>query len=362
MDKTLDMVALLHRIIIGVALALFIVGVSIHRPNDVYDAAESELQSLQDGIEAVSEQVNGAYKAIYDKSELKASTVAWLRRRNAAQRNLDIQAVSSADFRIPDSTQDPLVTLDAQVKWADRVYRELDNPFFLCAVDRDNVFHALDKVFAASAKPKFTQLNVYVRSAKAGAGANKQFSCQVELQYEVQIGTLTGLRSAILDLPTTVIEVMQVELSGPKWVDLEIAGTLKEHGLGDFEDAFGLVIPALREFWTDIGDRSPDAAMAFLRQKKEDETEKSKEKIEILGGSLSGSLTIMMTSLVELCLMVYLLAYLVQVRTLLLGHGVAIFESPFFGVMRSGLGRLTILFTFLFPLGVCFFVLAYQAI
>jgi hypothetical protein len=44
MDKALDMVALLHRLIVGLALALLVVGVSIHHPNPLYDEAESELQ------------------------------------------------------------------------------------------------------------------------------------------------------------------------------------------------------------------------------------------------------------------------------------------------------------------------------
>lgn len=177
------------------------------------------------------------------------------------------------------------------------------------------------------------------------------------MQYETQIGTLIGLRTAMLDLPTTVVHITQVEPPGPKWIDLEVSGTLKEHGLGDYEDLYGLAIPNLRELWTDLGSRSPGAAFAFLQQKKKDEAEKGKERIEILGQSLSGSLTIMLAAVVELCLMVYLLAHLIQVRATVRGHEVAVSESPFFGIMHSGLGRLVVLSTlFIIPLSVCIFV------
>ena len=358
MDKTLETVVLVHRLTIIVALALFIAGVSVHRPDRTYDYAEGELLSLEDAIQAASEQVNTAYKAIYDKSELKASALAWLRLRNSAQQKIDIQVPSAGDFAIPDPARNPLVTLEAQVKWADRAYLHLDSPFLLCAVDRGQVFQALDRLFSAAAKPTFKHLNIHLRRATAGPDSNQQFQCEVELEYETQVGTLIGLQSTMLDLPTTVVNVTQVEPPGPKWIDLEIADTLKEHGLGDFEALHGLHIPSLREFWTDLGSRPPAAAIAFLEHKKREEAEKAKEKIEILGQSLSGSLTIMLATVVELFLMVYLLAHLMQVRATLPGHEAAVSESPFFGIMHTGLGRLVMLSTlFIIPFGVCIFVL-----
>ncbi len=89
-----------------------------------------------------------------------------------------------------------------------------------------------------------------------------------------------------------------------------------------------------------------------------EETDKANEKIEILGQSLSGSLPIMLATVVELCLMVYLLAHLMQVRAMLPRHEAAVFDSLFFGIMQSGLGRLVTLLTlFICPLGACVFVL-----
>jgi hypothetical protein len=151
MDKTLDIVVLVHPLIIGVALALFLVGVSIQPTNGVYDDAEDEIQTLTNGITAISDQVDAAYKVIYDKSELKSATRAWLQRHYGTEQNFDIKVVSPADFAVPDSSRDPLVTLDAQVKWADRIYRDLDFPFLLCDFGRSQLFHSLDKLLSVSA-------------------------------------------------------------------------------------------------------------------------------------------------------------------------------------------------------------------
>jgi hypothetical protein len=355
MDKTLDTVVLVHRLIIVVVLALLTVGLSVHGPNPAYDEAKGEVERLQDGIRTVSDQVEKAYGAIYNKSELKASTLAWLKQHNSAQPDIKIKIVTPGDFAIPNSTENSLVTLEAQVRWANRVYRDLDSPFFLCAVDHGQVFQALDKLFYAPAIPAFTQVIVYIRGP-VGPDTSKQFRCEIGLQYGVEIGTLTGLRTVMLDIPTTVVAVTQVEPPGPNWVDLEIVGTLKANGLGDYEDEPGMAIFRLRELWADLGGRSPDAALALLNQKKEDEAEKAKQKVEILGASFSGSLTITLATVAELCLMVYLLAHLLQVHAILPGHEAAISESPFFGIMQSGLGRLVILATlFIMPLGVSMF-------
>jgi hypothetical protein len=358
MDKTLDTVVLVHRLIIALALALFAVGLSVHRPNSAYDEAERDIQSLQKGIAAVSSQVEEVYKAIYDKSEFKASVLTWLKKHDSAQQDIQIQVNSPGDFAIPDSRQDSLVTLEAQVKWADRIYRDLPSPFFLCMVDRDHIFEALNKLFNGSATPKFQEIDLYIHEIQSSPGSIRQLRCEIELQYEVELGTLTGLRTMMLDVPTNVVSVTQVEPPGQKWVDMEIAGTLKANGLGDYEDEPGLAIFGLRELWPDLANRSPAAALAALKQKKEDEAEKAKEKIEILGASLSGSVTIILATMVEFGLMIYLLAHLLQIKTSLSGHETAVSDSPFFGIMRSSLGRQVILVTlFIMPTGVCLFAL-----
>jgi hypothetical protein len=355
MDKTLETLTLLHRLILGVALALFIVGVSGYRPNELYDSAESELTTLEDAITTVADHVNHSYEVIYGQSNLEASTIAWLAKRGVVERKININVISKGDLGIPDSRDDPLVTLDTQLQWANRIYRTLeDPPLLLCVVDRTQVFHALDKMFGRSDKPVVRQLNVYLQSShssQTGADVGHQFKCSIELQYEVQLGKLTGLRTANMDLPTTVVDVRDP-------TDAESAAdTLKGEGLGDWEDIHAVGVFALRDLWTEIGNQSPEAAAAFLKQKRLDESEKSKEKIDILGESLSRSLTIVMASLVELCLMVYLLAHLVQVRRILPRHETTVSESPFFGIMRSWLGQLVMLLSFLIPLGVCAFVL-----
>ena len=133
--------------------------------------------------------------------------------------------------------------------------------------------------------------------------------------------------------------------------------SLKEQGLGDYEDAISLVIPGLRYLWADLGHLTPDTIRKVLDQKKQDQAEKAMEKVEILGQSLNARLTIILTTAVELFLMVYLLAHLIVIRTRLSGNEMEVSEFPFFAIMCSLLGRLVMLFTlFLIPFGVCGFV------
>ncbi len=161
MDKTLDLIAQLHKLILGIALALCVVGLSIHRPTSTYDHAEQEINSLQKGIAAVTDQVNDIFQRIYGKSELKSAALAWLNRRGVSQNDLHIVVVPSGDLQIPDAKVDPLVTLDSQVKWANRVFRDGNNPFYLCSVQGAQVSSALDKLFGSTPPPKFRQLIVF---------------------------------------------------------------------------------------------------------------------------------------------------------------------------------------------------------
>lgn len=116
MEKTLDALVFTYQLMLGVALAILIVGIAIHHPKNLYDAAEKELESLQDAIGEVSDQVNDAYQDIYNKSELKASIVEWLHRRKLSQPQLRVRPVLIGEFAIPDSNQNPVITLEAQVK------------------------------------------------------------------------------------------------------------------------------------------------------------------------------------------------------------------------------------------------------
>ena len=226
MNKTLETVAVVHRLIIIVALSLFVVGISAHRENSLYDDAMIELDGIENGIRAASGQMNDDYKVIYDKSELKTSILAWLRKRNTEQQTIGVEVINPNDYTIPDPDRNRLVTLEAQVKWADRVYRSLDSPFFLCTVERHQVFHALNKLFNNVKKSKLDRIRVYVFRAKENLAESQQFHCKVELQFEVQIEAIIGLRTATLDIPSTVVNVTQLENHGLEWIDLEIAGSL----------------------------------------------------------------------------------------------------------------------------------------
>ncbi len=350
MDKTLDMLAWLHRLIFGVALALAVVGLSIHRPSGIYAAAEDEISTLQTGISAVSEQVDDVFKRIYAHSELEQSTTDWLALHGAAQKSVPIEVDLTGDLSIPDAEVDPLVTLDSQVKWADRIYLKDDDPFYLCTVQRPQVFSALDRLFASSPPPEIQQITVFLRRDRPGVDAS--IHCDLELTYSAQVGTSSGTRSVMLDVPSNPMSINELAPPGPGWVDLDLADTLKGSGLGDFEDGMSAHLPVLQQFWNEIGNRPPGAALSYFETMKDQDQEKSKEKIDILGESLSGSLTIVLTCLALLCLLIYLAVLLQQVRTQLPGHSQAVAASQFFGIMSSLAGRVVMCVLLLFPLGV----------
>ncbi len=356
MEKTLDATAVLYRLIMGIALVLLVVGCSLHHPSAVYNEAISELKTLEDAIDEISDQIDSNYAIIYDSSELRLSALAWLRQRNAAQRTINVNIVLADELRVPGANQNAFVTLNDQVKWVD-LFREQDYPFLLCAVQRREIFRALDSLLDFSTKLKLRQLNVYLGSSHSGSAMNAQYRCTVDLQYEARVGMFTVIRSATLDVRTIAVDVIAVGAAGSKWIDFEPQGILKDLGLGDYEDLQSVQIPALRELWTEIGSRPVPATTAFIKQKQQDEEEKAKTKIDILGESLNASLTIIFASIVELCLMVYLLAQVLQVCRALPEQRAPVSESPLFGIMSSLVGKVVMLVSCLLPLGVSIFVL-----
>ena len=351
MDKSLDMVALLQRLILGVAVALAAIGLSIHRPSKLYDEAEEEIGTLGDAISAVTDQVTHVFKLIYGNSELKASTLAWLAARGAPQKDVPITVVLTGNLSVPDANVDPLVTLDSQVKWVDRIYLDDDNPFYLCSVQRPQVFAALDRLFGTVRPPELQGITVFLRRAQPDLDATVH--CDLELTYAAQVGSLTGSRNVLLDVPSAPIAITELALPGPGWVDIDLAETLKGHDLGDNEDSAFAVLPILQQFWNDIGNRNPGAALAWLDTMEDQDQERSKEKIDVLGQSFSGSLTVVLTCLVELCLLLYLAVLLQHVRIQSPGHTQDVAESQFFGIMSAPAGKAVMLVMLLFPLGVC---------
>ncbi len=360
MDKTLEAVTLIHRLTLAVALGLFVAAVSVHRPSDVYGEAERELQSLEDAIQELADQTDDAYAAIYDESDLKASTLAWLTQRHIPEVSVVIKHVEPDSLATLDAAQNPQVAVDAQVKWADAVYLGTAGQFYDCSAERQDVFRALNNLFGRSNRSTPTVLAVDVNISQTRPDSTGGAVCQIDFHYESRIGKILSVQHSRIDGQTPAPQVTPSNAAKRKWIDLDRSGTLKGHGLGDPGDgARSLHIPNLRALWSDIGFRTPAAASAFLVEKRNEEAEKSKMKIDILGQSLRGSLTLMITALVELSLVVYLLAYLLQIRTLLPSHRAAISASPFFGVMVSGLGRAVVLLTILGPFGVCIFVLGH---
>jgi len=360
MEKTLDTLVLLHRLIMAVTLAIFIVAVSTHPAGLEYEGAKAELQTLEDAIQAAADQEKQAYKDVYEHSDLETSTLAWLKAHGSTQTKIGVEVGSSGDFSVPDANAQPTITLDQQVKWADHVFRQAYDPIFVCFADQKDLFHALDETFRGSAPSEIASITVYVRGPLGGLDHSSQFQCGIELHYKLQMGNMTVERSVALNTPTTTAIISRSESGSPSFEDLDIAGTLKASGLGDYEDSESLVLPALRHFWTDISSRSPADAEAYLSSRRLNEEEKAKERIEILGESLSPGLTIMMAAVVTLSLTVYLLIHLLQIRASMNGNEQMLSSSPFFGVMRASLGRTVMYLSVSFlPSVVCLITLVF---
>jgi len=352
MEKTLDSAFLIYRSIVAIALAVFIAGLSIREPESPYEEARAEIQSLEDGIKEASEQVEQGYSAIDDASGIKAAAVNWLRMRAGISEPPAIRHVDPDDMMVPDESENPSVTLSSQVRWADRIYREPDYHFFLCAADQTRFTDALDTLFPASPKPRVTKLTMRVYKADEHS-PRTLLRCEVEVEYNGRKGKVGGIGRAVLNLPTKVLSVSSIYPPGPKWVDLELAHSLKRHGLGDFEEARALVIPAVRQMWANLGDRTPSAALVFLKLGRAEEAKKGGPKIKILGQSFNGSVTIEIAVLAEFCLAVYFLAQLMQIQAMADGHLAAVWDSPLFGIARSRFGHLVMLFTLMAPAVVC---------
>ncbi len=186
---------------------------------------------------------------------------------------------------------------------------------------------------------------------------NATVHCTLQLDYTVQVGALSGTRSVLLDVPAIAVAVDEVAPPGPDWRDMELANTLKDHDLGDNEDSQSIVLPVVERFWADIGNRPPEAALAWLQNLEQEDLEKSKEKIDILGESLSGSLTIISGCLIELCFMVYQATLARNIALRLPGHSAEVAESQFFGIMSSIPARAVIYITLMFPLAVAAYTL-----
>lgn len=348
MNKILETVFRVHQFILIVTLALFIVLISTQQPLSDYSEAKSELQNLDNAIIQISDQVKQDYETIYQKSELMASIHAWQKALRLQNQTINIEVITPNDLTVPDLDEHPLTTLETKVKWADQIYLNQDYSFFLCNTNRNQVVHALNKLFRKN-YPDTINLKVYIYRASTFP-SNDQLQCKIELQYTTKIGIFTGIKSTNLNIPTNVINITGLE----PWIDLKLAGTLKENALGDYEDARSLVIPALRDIWPDVRNLPSSSIETALGQMGEKEKNDTNKRFIFFGQTFNKGLTIVLASVINFFLMLYLIARLNQINIALPKYKLVISESEFFGIMHSYLGRLIMLFSlFVFPLGVC---------
>jgi hypothetical protein len=354
MRETLRTISGVHRLLIIVALAILALSLSIRAPTTIYADATAEIETLQQGIIAASEQVAKAYATIYRSSELMAGIVAW-EETNHPQQPIGIDTIGPSEYDVPDGVNDSTVTLEAQIKWADRIYRDTYMPFFLCDVNKDKVTEGLNKAFSQTTKPSFFHVLVHI-FRNAPPRNPDDFYCEIKLTYDEQVGKITGRRVTTLDIPTRVLQVVGAAPSID--LDLEVAETLKGQGLGDFEDLNHLGVFSIRGLWADVANRSPPDARRFLERKEKEEGEREKAKIEILGVSANGKTTIVISTLVELGLMIYMLAKLRIIRVYSYSINTGLYDTPFFGIGRSRLGKCVIIVSlFILPSGISAFAL-----
>jgi hypothetical protein len=245
MAETLKTIILLHRVLFIVSLAILAVSLSVRPPITTYAQATAEIENLQEAVAAVSEQVKTAYREIYSRSTLMVAIAEWRRRHGIEEQKIDVHVDNPPEYVVPDAEDNPTVTLGSQIKWADRIYRDIGMPFFLCAVDKTRVIKGLDQMLADNPSTKLQKIRIYIHKEANVAAESQRFSCETESILEESAESFSGNRALNLGIPSHALQVVNTD----PWIDLGVEGTLKEHGLGDFEDLHHLGVFSIRDVW-----------------------------------------------------------------------------------------------------------------
>src|SRR5258707_5269644 len=259
MAETLKTIILLHRVLFIVSLAILAVSLSVKPPITTYAQATAEIENLQEAVAAVSEQVKIAYSENYRPSTLMAAIGGWRHHHGMEEQKIDVLVDNPPEYVVPDAEDNATVTLGSQIKWADRIYRDIGMPFFLCEVDKTQVIQNLDQMLADNPSAKLRNIHIYIHKEANAAAESKRFSCEIELTLEESAESFSGNRALNLGVPSRALQVVSTD----PWIDLGVEGTLKEHGLGDFEDLHHLGVFSIRDVWEEIENRPPEAALAF---------------------------------------------------------------------------------------------------
>jgi hypothetical protein len=76
-------------------------------------------------------------------SELSQALSAWRKSRNLSGGDM-YTIIDPDEVAVPDYVMDPRVTVEDQVRWADKIYDRVDASFFTCNIEQADLFKALN--------------------------------------------------------------------------------------------------------------------------------------------------------------------------------------------------------------------------
>jgi hypothetical protein len=345
MDKTLDGTQLVHRLLMALTLAMVVLGCSIQQPTGKYRAAKDELEYLQNVLDNMIKFRSTVYQAIYERSELKRSVVAWLFSHKSGPKSIDISTIDPEGIAVPDPNSDPHVTVEQEVRWVDTVFSDTNLPFVVCAANRHDIFSALDTAFAHDS-PHLESIIVEVRAKNSKASSiNGPWTCSLSAASVRAVGPVSTIAIKQLNIPTEALEVQNNQWVGPDQVEVDAAMWLKGHGFGDFEDNRIAPIRTIRELWPELRTHDVSDIDAFLDQQEIAEAKRSEQKIEVFGQPLNGALSTMFLSILTLLALIYFVTLAIHARRIASGNEKAIREYPLFGLLNHSVGKIVLLCT-----------------
>jgi hypothetical protein len=356
MDKTLDSIQSIHRLLMILTVALAVVGLSAEKPTNLYQSAQKELSTLQDAIRSADDSRDQTKSAIFEHSSLKELLSAWIQSRRLTTKDFTFNIIEPDDLLVPDYDLNPNVTVGEQVRWADRIYNGLDSPFYMCAVTKKDFFGVLNKTFKDRALPEFLSFTLNMKKTVKTFRVKHKSRCILSIAYSSDNGNLVTSESVTLEIPGRLESVVGVKDTDDYYDSPE--DILKGKGLGDYEDAREIWVPSIRALWSELSNKVPPSAESYLKQMAHDEQERRKTHIDLLGQPVSATMALIGGPLVLLFLLIVLMAHIIHVKNIMDGHERAIKEFPFFGLMWSKLGiALAIFSVILFPVSVCYLCL-----
>jgi hypothetical protein len=348
MDKTLDGMQLVHRLIMALTLAMVVLGCSIQPPPQEYKAASDEIDYLGKVLKSMDTFRTVGYQALYKDSELRLSFGAWLASHKSKQKTINIITIDPDGIAEPDPTVDPHITVEQEVVWVDSVFSQLYIPFVTCTAKQQDIFAALDTAFP-DYLPTFESIIVKVRSKEGKPAITGPWTCSLLAKVRHAVGPVSTIEFVDLKLSTQALETNSEV--GPNGIELDAADWLKEQGFGDFEDNIIAPIPSIRGLWSDLRTQDVSDVKAFLDQRSIAESKRSEQKIEILGQPLNGALSTMLLSILTVLTLMYFATLATHARGIAEGNERALTESPLLGLLNHWAGRVVILCTiFVLPL------------